>query len=263
MSFKKSKKTKNRLIQGPIDVINFDELIPDNLKLKHYNKYEDMIRHPAMVILSGSTGGGKTNVLLNMLMRMVITGKVYIFLKDETEDKYLYLTKLFKEMNDLYNHKFNKNRELKEIFEINTGVKEIPDLHHIDKEVQNVLIFDDLVTEKETALQKVEELYILARKRNCTLFFLTQSFFAVPRKIRNNSFYLLLFECPNNTEIRNLSKEYSGGIDFECFKNMLVYATSEPYSFFLLDKKSTKKEDKFRKKFSERLDPNQFQQNQV
>ena len=59
-----------------------------------------------------------------------------------------------------------------------------PDLDKFDKKENHLVIWDDLVLEKN--LKPVEEYYIRARKLNCSVIFLSQSYFQIPKIIRSN-----------------------------------------------------------------------------
>ena len=82
--------------------------------------------------------------------------------------------------------KYKKNKEVK-IMEFKDG---LPDIDKMDKEQQRLLVFDDLVNEKDQ--KTICEAFIRARKKNCSLCYLTQSYYAVPKMIRNNLTYIII-----------------------------------------------------------------------
>jgi len=210
-----------------------------------------------MNIISAATAGGKTNLLLNFIMRMVVH-KLYIYLRDESEDKYLYLRDVFQSINDLHNKKYDVDRPLSEIFEMNTGVDALPSLENIDKKKQNVIVFDDLVTGDHKELKKIETLYTLARKRNASLFFLTQSYFDVPRLVRLQAHHIYLFDVCSNKEVRQLCDEVGKGIPYQAFKKMYLKAVSEPFSFLTINTRKHCLMDKFRIKLSGKFNEADF-----
>jgi hypothetical protein len=115
----------------------------------------------------------------------------------------------------------------------------------LDKEYQNLIIFDDFVTESDQHL--IIDLFIRSRKKNCSLIYLTQSYFSTPKDIRLQCNYFILYNISNEREFSEIQRDHCLDVDKETFKKYFIKATSEPYSFFLIDKKS--KELRFRKNF--------------
>ena len=74
------------------------------------------------------------------------------------------------------------------LFTLIDKLEDVPDLDDdIDSTKQNVLVFDDVVTAKNQ--DAMIEYWIRSRKRNCTVFYLSQTFFKIPRTIRLNTEY--------------------------------------------------------------------------
>ena len=77
-------------------MINYDHVAKENIKkLDH----EFLIRILIYwILIAGSSGSGKTNVLLNLIKQQHdddynIIGKIYLYVKDPNETKYQYLIK--------------------------------------------------------------------------------------------------------------------------------------------------------------------------
>lgn len=241
----------------PIEIINFDQFIPDQYKLKSLNRHVDVPQHPAMCLLSASTGGGKTNLLLNILMQMVVH-KLYIFTRDTSEDKYLFLRDLFTEINDAHNDFTGSSRPLTAIFELHSGLTKLPNIENINKDLQNVIVFDDLVTGNSVETNTIKKMYTLVRKRNCSLFFLSQDFFLTDKTIRRNCHNVYLFDSSSNKEIRAVCDDLAKGFDFDVFKKMYLKALSEPFSFLTINNLKHDPKDKFRIKLSGRFEDKDF-----
>jgi hypothetical protein len=122
---------------------------------------------------------------------------------------------------------------------------EIVNVDDLYKEYQNLIIFDDFVTESDQHL--IIDLFIRSRKKNCSLIYLTQSYFCTPKDIRLQCNYFILYNISNERELSEIQRDHCLDIDKKTFKEYFNKATSEPYSFFLIDKKS--KELRFRKNF--------------
>jgi hypothetical protein len=68
--------------------------------------------------------------------------------------------------------------------QIKEGMENIPPLDKMDKDVSHLVCFDDLVLAKNQSA--IENYYIRARKLNCSVVYLSQSYFRIPKIIRNN-----------------------------------------------------------------------------
>ena len=74
-------------------------------------------------------------------------------------------------------------------------------------------MFDDLVLSKD--LSTVENYYIRARKLNCSVIFISQSYFRIPKIIRNNCSYIVLLKLSGNREVNLILSEFGLGVSKE------------------------------------------------
>jgi hypothetical protein len=75
---------------------------------------------------------------------------------------------------------------------IKEGISELPDLDSLDKEQNNLIVLDDLVNESARLQKPICDYFIRARKKNCSIIYISQSFYAVPKLIRDNISYLMI-----------------------------------------------------------------------
>ena len=222
-------------------IVNFD-----------FNEEEFIDRHvlapiwPFRLLICGSTGCGKTNLLLNLILYYLHYNKIYVYAKDLTEQKYQKLQEFFEEVNDILKE---KTGEVLEIATFSSNKDDIVNVDELDKEYQNLIIFDDFVTEKDQYL--IEDLFIRGRKKNCSLIYLTQSYFSTPKDIRLQCNYFVLYNISNERELSDIRRDHCLDIDKEKFKEYFKKATSESFNFLLIDKKT--KELRFRKNLDEIL----------
>ena len=74
-------------------------------------------------------------------------------------------------------------------------------------------------------------MFIRCRKLNISLFFITQSYFPVPKDIRLNLTHYLIMKMINNRELQNIAINNSADIDYqdfvkiykECTKNRILF----------------------------------------
>ena len=81
----------------------------------------------------------------------------------------------------------------------------------------------------------VTELFIIARKLNISIVFITQSCFKVPKDVRLNSAHFFTTKIPNKRELQQIALNHSSDIDFKDFVKIYKKYTVEPYSFLVND----------------------------
>ena len=93
---------------------------------------------------------------------------------------------------------------------ITEGIESAPNLDEFDKKEQSLIVMDDLVLEKNQ--KQLEQYFIRARKLNCSLVYLSQSYFAVPKMIRMNLNYLIIKRLNTLQDLFRMMREYSLGV---------------------------------------------------
>ena len=220
-----------------VPIINYD-----NDKEDFLNKHVLVPLWPFRLLICGSSGCGKTNLLMNLIYNYLYYNKIYIYAKDLTESKYQMLQDFFEEVNETMKDETGEDFQVA-IF--SSSKDDIVNVDDLDKEYQNLIIFDDFVTESDQHL--IIDLFIRSRKKNCSLIYLTQSYFSTPKDIRLQCNYFIFYNISNERELTEIQRDHCLDVDKETFKKYFNIATSEPYSFFLIDKKS--RELRFRKNF--------------
>lgn len=199
------------------------------------DKHQLAPKWPFRLLICGSSGCGKTNLLMNLLYNYLCYYKIYIYAKDLTEEIYLELDDFFEKV----------SKEIKKatgedvaVATFSSSKDEIVNVDELDKEDQSLIIFDDFVTEADQHM--IIDLFIRSRKKNCSLIYLTQSYFSTPKDIRLQCNYFIFYYISNGRELNEIQRDHCLEIDKDTFKTYFKEATSEPYSFFLIDKKSKK-----------------------
>ncbi|MBX2940286.1 MAG: hypothetical protein KF880_09450 [Ferruginibacter sp.] len=234
------------------DIENMDPLIEKFLGKKEYRNKDDptVPQWPFRALITGSSSLGKTNVVLNMILKQLVWDKIYIYIKDETEDKYQFLLAFLESLQNQFNELNGGSDE--RIYEFSTNPDDVVKLEDLDKEKQNLILFDDFVVDKNQ--EKVEHIFIRGRKRNASVIYQTQNLFAVPKNIRKNASHVLMFPT-NNREIKELAKTYATQISYDEFVELFKEATNEPFNFFMIDEKAKELCLRYRKNFNELMIP--------
>ena len=230
-----SKKEKeNRQLTYP-ELHNWYDKIPKKFLPKQHNPYFHIhhIKLPFRMLITGSSSSGKTHTLLSLLHNMPKTfEKIIITTKNKDEPLYNWL-----------DEKFEKEGG----FEIREVDKDgLPELDKFDKECNNLLVMDDLVGEKNQ--KPMEQFFLRARKKGCSLVYITQSYYAVPKMIRNNLTYLIIKQVSSMRNLTMIMKEYDLGVSKDDLIEMYETATADKSGFLMIDLEGDK-DKMFRKNF--------------
>ena len=96
----------------------------------------------------------------------------------------------------------------------------------------------------------VKELFIRCRKLNISIVFIAQSYFRTPKDARLNSTHYTLMKIGNKKELKSITEENSGHLDFKEFLKIYNHCTRDPYSFMMVDTRPTARVT-FKKNFDE------------
>jgi hypothetical protein len=218
------------------EIINFYDIIPksylDDIDNPNFELHH--IELPFRMCVVAPSGSGKTNFVLN-LIRVFSNGKgtfadITIVTRNKDEP--------------LYNWLSAQNDNIK----IVEGMMNNPKLDDFDKKYNHLVIWDDLVLSKN--LDPVCEYYIRARKMNVSLLFLSQSYVDIPKMMRKNSSYLILFDLGGSKREQNfILKEWSGDLEKEELRAIYEDATKENLSPLIIKGGKAKRTEKYRKGF--------------
>jgi type IV secretory pathway VirB4 component len=227
----------------PFELVNVYEnegIKPFLLKSHNPNYETHYIEVPFRMLIIGSSGSGKTLTLYNLLRAFSGTFQnIYIITKNKHEPIYELIENKFKKINE------NPKAKVKYHVEVNEGIKSIPNLDEFNKEEQSLIIFDDLILEKNQ--KKIEEAYTRCRKLNISVIYISQSYFPVPKIIRQNLSYLIIKQVSSQRNLKLISSEYSLGLNSKQLKKIYDFCTDEKQDFLFID--IDHKDIRFRKGF--------------
>lgn len=225
------------------EIVNWYERMPKDLldKAENPNLHLHDLKIPLRMCVVAPSGSGKTNFLVNL-----------ISLFSQGKGTFADITILTRNKDEpLYNFLNSKCPEIS----IKEGLSNIPPLDKFDKKENHLVVFDDLVLAKD--LSPVENYYIRARKMNCSVIFLSQSYFRIPKIIRNNCSYMVILKLSGNREVNMILSEFGLGVSKEQLLCMYGFATAEKLSPFLIDLEAEPNK-RFRKGFKTIIDPLQY-----
>jgi len=106
--------------------------------------------------------------------------------------------------------------------------------HELDPEKQNLVIFDDFISEKNQHI--IEDYFVGSRHWNCSCIYLSQSYYDTPKMIRKNCTHFAIYRFASDREVQELAKDHSGHLGKERFKDMYHQCVQFPYHFMFIDK---------------------------
>jgi ABC-type dipeptide/oligopeptide/nickel transport system ATPase component len=190
-----------------------------------------------MLIIGGS-GAGKTQTLMNLIRIMNGTfNNIHIITKNRDEPLYNYL-----------------ESKVDTGLSITEGIDSAPNLDDFDKKEQSLIVMDDLVLEKNQ--KQLEQYFIRARKLNCSLVYLSQSYFAVPKMIRMNLNYLIIKRLNTLQDLFRMMREYSLGVSKDVLVDLYQHSIQDNKQDFLLVDLDSEPKDRFRFNFLDVYDLN-------
>ena len=199
-----------------MEIPNYDVDIK-NKKFKQ--RYSFMPYDTFRMLICGNSGSGKTNLLYHMLIApLLYYDEIHLYAKNLEQEKY---QNLMNKMNEI-------SRETGyDIMTIsNDKIIPINDLDYEDN--QKLIIFDDYVCEKNQ--RQIVDYFIQGWHKNCSVIYLSQSFYKTPRDIRLTCSHYCIYDFPSSRERNIISSEL--GVDKEKYKK----ATREQYDFLYVDK---------------------------
>ena len=209
-----------------MEIPNYDS----NTKNKKFRQHYDFMPNDTFrMLICGSNGCGKTNTLFHMLIEpLLYYDEIHLYAKNLEQEKYQNLINKMNEMSGRSSYNYD-------IMTVsNDEIIPIKSLPYEDN--QKIIIFDDYVCEKNQ--RDIVDYFIQGRHKNCSVIYLSQSFYKTPKDIRLNCSHYCIFDVP--TRERNmLSSEL--GVEKEQFKK----ATKKQYDFLYVDKPTKKVKKNF------------------
>ena len=220
-------------------LVNFYELKEvRDMKEPSYNPHfkENDTEIPSRICIVGASGSGKTTSLLNFLLISPNTfGHITIVTK-QSEPLYEFLEKKLKGKNITIYYELDKLPE----------PRDFP-----NKDLQNLLIFDDQVVTRNQS--KIINYFIYGRKvgSGITCVYLTQSYYSVPKTIRAQLSYIWIVKIGQRRDLNLILADSGGLVEKDVLRKLYEESTSETFSFLKINLNTVDLNKKFSKNFNQ------------
>jgi len=219
----------------------------------------------------GKSGCRKTTLLLNLLLQpgWLDYSKLSVFGKSLFQPEYKLLRKGFEEQlpKRVIMNLFENQNEIQEQISPSVLIEElakdrsshskesiqcnfyesaddVPDPKELSPEQKNLMIFDDLLLQKQN---NCEAYYVRGRHSNCDCLYLSQNYFKLPcQTIRENANFFCLFPQDQKNIDHIFNDHASQDMTKEQFKKLCKTAWSKPHNFVVIDLTSPKNCGKYR-----------------
>ena len=167
-------------------------------------------------VIAGSTGCGKTNLMVNLLLQenKINYSDVYIYSPTLHQPAYIYLKHSYELMEKIIMNKTKQSVKIAHFCD--PAEKQLIDPVELDKKQNHVMIFDDVMLDDQTAIKKY---FCSGRHNNVNVFYLVQSLHKIAKHcIRENANIFILFKQDDKTLKYFHETHISGDTDFKELK---------------------------------------------
>jgi hypothetical protein len=203
-----------------MEVLDFSKYFPKKREFVQLNNFAPQF--PFNLIAVGPTGSGKTNSIVDLIVSKLYFDDLFIIAGDLQDDYYIFLEEYINSLPK----KSNKNIYLTD--DINF------DADNLDREKQNIVIVDDKITEKDQS--SIEDLFTRIRKLGGSIIYISQSYYDIPKIIRDNTHYVYLFKLKNTDTAYRILKNYCCGF-LEEAKTVYHDIHRDKFNFMMIDDK--------------------------
>jgi hypothetical protein len=226
-------------------VENLDKMVGEENDDGTNNQIHELLpKHPARILICGTSGAGKSNLLSVMILKQLVYDKIYVFSKHLEQKKYSYLKQHIEGIEKMFKKKYNLNTNIIEAWE--SDLVKLPSVENLDKDYRNLIVIDDFAISSKKEMDRISDLFVRGRHRNTSIIFLTQLYFKCSRDVKLNTTHIILFQSYNKRELISLTTDLGSDLPKGKFKEMYNRILSTKFQFFLIDNTTNDIEKRYR-----------------
>jgi hypothetical protein len=198
--------------------VNYYEKIPVEMRKVYHNPgfKKHGLKVPFRALVIGGSGSGKTNWLMNMIKITSGTFEhIAVCLKSKHEPLYEYLAKKLPNSVTFYEN-------------------QVPAMSELEQYGSSLIVFDDLVASKHLQNQ-ISEYFIRGRKQGISMVYISQSYYAVPKLIRQQCQYIIMKKLSSDKDLALILREYGFNVSFDDMMDLYEEATKTKEGFLMID----------------------------
>ena len=203
------------------------------LKTKPYPEFK--FHHTCSMLVVGPTQCGKTYFVQQLLTKNCL---------EYSSEKPTQIYWFYNQWQPRYDA---LKRTLKKKIQFTQGLPNLSeDLHEINPEYNNILVFDDLMSQAIDS-PVLSQLFTQGRHRNASVILLLQNMFPKGKyntDISRNAQYLVLFRSPSDRKQIGIVAERIFAKDRPNFMSAYVQETAKPHGYIVIDNQPTTSNDK-------------------
>lgn len=209
--------------------LTIEKIQTDKDLIQHNNNAHIIPAHPFRLIIVGSSGSGKTNLIANLLTRDCFYKDYFdiitVFSPNVKLDKIWRVVKAHQTFDNLAN--FNSD-----ITEIITKQRLTVERKGIRRSPRHLIIVDDFADDRAVCKNpRLIEIFIKGRHYNISCMLGSQKYRAIDRTIRLNASDIIMFQPDNESELKQLAEENAKGVTKKRFAEYVEACTAQPYNF--------------------------------
>ena len=153
------------------------------------------------------------NKLTFLMKPLVYYDQIHLYGKNLEQEKYRHMIETMDNISSQvgYNIMHCNNDDIKPV-------------NSLESDAQKIVIFDDFICDKNQ--KPLIDYFIQGRHKNCSVIYLSQSFYETPKDIRLNCSHYVIYDSPSSNERNMISRELN------VTKDQYIKTTKQPYSLF-------------------------------
>lgn len=242
-----------------VHIVNFDEFCAS----KPRPSIIPQIKSPFRMVISSKSAGGKTNLLLNMVLNpLVYYDRLIVFSTTLGQEKYKFMQDFFEE---LYQDELKK-RERSEGKHMTVGkmirkpvvadaeryidtheqrepveriatfyddMDSFPAYSDLSDEHYTLIVVDDCILEKNQ--RKITEYFVKGRHKKISIIYQTQKFTALPPVMREQASHYIFMGKQNNFILNTMAMSVQIGLDYKSMRKLFLEYVTDTFDFIMFD----------------------------